>query len=137
MEEQETEVRKETTKIRYNPTNKHKESDKPIQIRKGAKTLHLCKMPDGAYRYLTDAEYPIIKEVDKAVNEGRLTTVVSPAALNDLFKKDFYRAEDDPYLKWIAKMYYKQYFLDFDKYNNDRQRSKRTAKLQELGESYE
>jgi len=133
------ELKKETTKIHYNPSNIHSETGKPIKIRKIHTTLNLCMLPNGKIRYLSDEEYRIAKEVDKSVIEGHLSTVVSPASVNDLFKKQFYIAEEDPDLKFFAKMYYKQYWLDFEKFNKDQdaRQKRRTLKSPFEGENDE
>lgn len=95
------------------------------------RTLH--KTPKETFIYLTKREMTIAKKIEKLFEEGKLTNIVSPGALNQFFKQRYILGLG-PEEGFFAKQYYKSYILNFEKYNRDRDERQRRRQLRKEGE---
>ena len=101
------------------------------RIKWGDRTLY--KTPTGTLIYLTKRETTIAKKIDKLYEEGKLTNIVSPGALNKFFKQRYILGLEG-IENFFAKQYYKSYILNFAKFKKDQDIRRKNRKLSKTGE---
>jgi len=93
------------------------ESGKPLRW----KDRTLFKTNRSTFIYLTKREFAIAKKIEKLFEEGKLTSVVSPSALNQFFRQRYILGLEGEEA-FFAKQYYKSYILDFEAYKKSKRK---------------